>query len=79
MASDVVGQLRAGLERVAFWLAVVLPLVSVTYLLFGGLADGGAVLAGLLSANLLALVVGHRHDPDGTTADSGAPEARTDG
>lgn len=79
---DVAGRVRAGVERVAFWLAVALPFVSLPYLLVGtlagGFAYGGTVLAALLAANLVALVLGHRHDP-ARTAHGSEVESATSG
>lgn len=50
----------ATVEAIAFWSAVVLPLLTLL-VLAGGLSTGtdALVVVGLVSANLLAFVVGH--------------------
>ena len=59
-----VGGLVAAVQCVAFWCAVVLPLISVPTAL-GGVQASPPTVAALLGANALALVVGHRHNyPD---------------
>ena len=51
-------------ERTAFWTAVVLPFLYVP-LLFGGIHTSGELVAFavLLAINLLALYLGHDHEP----------------
>ena len=52
------------LRTVGFWTAVCLPFVHVPLLLSGIASAADAVaFAVLLAANLLALVLGHGHDP----------------
>lgn len=71
--------LRAGLasaEAAAFWLAALFPLAYLPLLaaLQYGALDPGAV-AGLGAANLLALLVGHGHEPAGVERDRAAHAA----
>ncbi len=47
-------------QMIAFWLAVVLPLIHVGYILTGfDTVHETALLFGLFGLNILALVVGH--------------------
>ena len=53
--------LRASVQRLSFWAAIVLPLVYLP-LLSGGLEpQTGSIVIGLLALNLIALFVGHNH------------------
>ena len=61
-SAALVGLLLSPLKRLAFWTAVVLPFLHLS-LLTTGLESQSTVLAfvGLVSLNVLALVVGHPH------------------
>lgn len=56
------GAVVAGAEWVAFWLAIVLPFVTLTFLANGISTSGELTAIGwLLVANVVALVVGQNH------------------
>ena len=53
-----------GVEQAAFWTAVVLPFLYVPLLVSGVTTSGERVALGaLLALNVLALYLGHEHDP----------------
>ncbi|PSP76356.1 hypothetical protein BRC81_12020 [Halobacteriales archaeon QS_1_68_20] len=64
LARIVARSLAPGVERAAFWTAVVLPFLYVP-LLVGGVATSGerVALGVLLGLNFLTLYAGHDHDP----------------
>lgn len=63
------GGIVAAIEGVAFWVAVVLPvLYGPGLLLYGNGQLPAGALAGLVGVNLVALVVGHRHNRPGREA-----------
>ncbi|MFA1611387.1 hypothetical protein [Halobellus rubicundus] len=52
---------RRGVAAVGFWIAVLLPAAYLPLLAGGLTGSEGALFAGLLAANALALVAGHGH------------------
>jgi hypothetical protein len=61
LARQGVEGLRATVQGVSFWAAILLPLVYLP-LLSGGLGpQTGYIVIGLLALNLIALFVGHSH------------------
>lgn len=62
--------LRAGvtsLQRTAFWVAVVLPLLYPAVLLFTAwIPDAGTVLAGLVGIHSVSLLLGHAYRREAT-------------
>ena len=61
-----VESIRAPAETLAFWAAVLLPFcyIPLLYSGFGG-TDGLVAFAGLLVANVVALLIGHDHNREG--------------
>jgi len=53
--------LRATIQRVSFWIAIVLPVIYLPLLSGGFGPQTGHVVLGLLALNLIALFVGHSH------------------
>jgi VIT1/CCC1 family predicted Fe2+/Mn2+ transporter len=56
--------LVASVQFLGFWSAVLLPLVLFPMLVTGAAAANVPAFAGLLAANLLALVLGREHNRD---------------
>lgn len=63
----VAGACRAGLaasvRALAFWVAILLPLVYLPATISGIVSHDPVVLVGLLLVNLACAVVGHNHTP----------------
>ena len=55
--------LLAGLRRLAFWLAIVLPVAYLPLLSAGVDGRTGFILAALLAVNLCCLLLGHEYAP----------------
>lgn len=54
----------ATVRQLAFWLAVILPFLYLPLLISGaGSAAERTVLVSLMSVNVVALYIGHDHDP----------------
>ena len=57
-------RLRALVELLGFWVAVVLPFLYLPTLALGGLVSmPPPVLAAAVGLNVFCLLLGHRHDP----------------
>lgn len=57
------GAVRRAIRALGFWLAVALPLAYLPLLSVASVGEDPALLLGMLSANLVALAVGHGHEP----------------
>ncbi|CAI49223.1 uncharacterized protein NP_2264A [Natronomonas pharaonis DSM 2160] len=57
-------QLAAVVRAAAFWLAALLPLAVLAALVVGSLTQSPALLAGVLTLNVVCAVVGHGHSPE---------------
>ena len=55
--------LVGGLRRLAFWLAIVLPVAYLPLLAAGIGGRSGLLLAALLAVNLCCLLLGHEYAP----------------
>lgn len=62
---DLLRSLWRATEALCFWLAVTLPIVYLPLVVLGpGVLVDSTILGVIVVANLLALAIGHGHEPD---------------